>query len=96
MQRKILKTNFERQEQYWKQIKKLMNKKNFKELWHELFLTTRQTTKIRNAFADKMSTDIKLSEAQISNISPDVLNKKSWNFCVINYINMVDISSETY
>ena len=35
--------------------------KNFedKELPHELFLTTRQTTKIRNAFANIMSTDIK-------------------------------------
>ena len=35
---------------------------------HELFLTTRQTTKIRNAFANKISTDIKLSKAQISEI----------------------------
>ena len=38
------------------------------EVLHELFLTTRQTTKIRNAFANNMSTDIKLSKAQISNI----------------------------
>ena len=44
------------------------NKKNFEdeELLHELFLTTRQTTKIRNAFANNMSTDIKVSKAQIS------------------------------
>ena len=35
---------------------------------HELFLTTRQTTKIRNAFANNMSTYIKLSKAQISKI----------------------------
>ena len=34
---------------------------------HELFLT-RQTTKIRNAFANNMSTDTKLSKAQISKI----------------------------
>ena len=34
---------------------------------HELFLTTRQTTKIRNAFAN-MPTDIKLSKAQTSKI----------------------------
>ena len=33
---------------------------------HEIFLTTRQTTKIKNAFDDNMSTDIKLSKAQIS------------------------------
>ena len=35
---------------------------------HELFLTTRKTTKIRNAFGNNMSTDIKLSKAQISKI----------------------------
>ena len=35
---------------------------------HELFLTTIQITKIRNAFANNMSTDIKLSKAQISKI----------------------------
>ena len=44
-----------------------INKKNFEdeELPHELFLTTRQTTKIRNVFVNNMSTDIKLSKAQI-------------------------------
>ena len=43
-------------------------KKNFEdeELPHELFLTTRQTTKIKNVFAKNMSTDIKLSKVQIS------------------------------
>ena len=35
---------------------------------HELFLTTRQTTKLRNAFANNMSTDMKLSKPQISDI----------------------------
>ena len=35
---------------------------------NELFLTTRQTTKIRNAFANNLLTDIKLSKAQISKI----------------------------
>ena len=39
-----------------------------KELSHELFLTTRQTTKERNAFTNNMSTDIKLSKAQISKV----------------------------
>ena len=33
---------------------------------NDLFLLTRQTTKISNAFAKNMSTDIKLSKAQIS------------------------------
>ena len=39
-----------------------INKKNFQdeELPHEFFLTTRQTTGIRNAFTNNMSTDIKL------------------------------------
>ena len=47
-----------------------MNKKNFEpeELLHEFFLITRQTSKIRNAFANNMSTEITLSEAQISKI----------------------------
>ena len=35
---------------------------------HELLLTTRQTTDLRNAIENDMSTDIKLSEAQISKI----------------------------
>ena len=36
------------------------------ELPHELFLTTRQKTKIRNASANNRSMDIKLSIAQLS------------------------------
>ena len=45
-----------------------LNKKNFddEELPQKLFLTTRQTTRIRNTFANNMSTDIKLSKAQIN------------------------------
>ena len=34
----------------------------------ELLLTTRQKTKIRNAYNNNMSTDIKLSQAQINKI----------------------------
>ena len=34
----------------------------------ELLLTTRQKTKLRNAFNNNMSTDLKLSRAQISKI----------------------------
>ena len=47
----------------------IITKKNFqdKELAHELFLTTKQKTKIRNAFANNMSTDIKL-KSQLSKI----------------------------
>ena len=35
---------------------------------NELLLTTRQKTKLRNAFNNNMSTDLKLSKAQISKI----------------------------
>ena len=35
---------------------------------HELLLTTKQKTKLRNAFNNNMSTDLKLSKAQISKI----------------------------
>ena len=35
---------------------------------HELLLTTRQKKKLRNAFNNNMSTDIKLSKAQITKI----------------------------
>ena len=45
--------------------KTLRINKNFEdeELPRELFLTTRQTTKIRYSFDNNMSTDIKLSKA---------------------------------
>ena len=39
-----------------------------KDLPHELLLTTRQKIKLRNAFNNNMSTDLKLSRAQISKI----------------------------
>ena len=39
------------------------------DLPHELLLTTRQKTKLRNAFNNNMSTDLKLSKTQISRIT---------------------------
>ena len=42
---------------------------NGNNLPHELLLTKRQTTKLRNATENNMSTDRKLSKAQISKIS---------------------------
>ena len=44
--------------------------KNFnkEDLPHEFLLTTRQTTKLRNAISNNMSTDIKLSKIQIKKI----------------------------
>ena len=41
---------------------------NGNDLPHELLLTTRQKTKVRNAFNNSMSTDLKLSKAEISKI----------------------------
>ena len=41
---------------------------NGNDLPRELLLTTRQKTKLRNAFNNNMSTDLKLSKAQISKI----------------------------
>ena len=38
------------------------------DLPHELLLTTRQKAKLRNAFDNSMSADLKLSRAQISKI----------------------------
>ena len=45
---------------------------------HESFLTTRQTTKIRNVCANNMSTDIKLSKTQISKIIQSGGSFGSW------------------
>ena len=42
---------------------------NRNDLPHELLLTTRQSTKLRNTNESNMSTDIKLSEAQIFKIN---------------------------
>ena len=42
---------------------------NEKDLPHELLLTTKQKTKLRNALNNNMSTDINLSKAQISKIT---------------------------
>ena len=44
---------------------KMFNENN---LPHQLLLTKRQKTKLRNAFNNNMSTDIKLSKAQITRI----------------------------
>ena len=42
--------------------------KNFNKLLHELLLTTRQNTKLRNAINNNLATDIKLSKAQIKKL----------------------------
>ena len=57
-----------------------LNKKNFEdeELLYDLFLKTRQTTKIRNVFANIMSTDIKLSKVQISKMIQSGESFRSW------------------
>ena len=49
-------------------ITKKKKKIQDKELPHELLLTTRQKTKIKNAFANNISTDIRISKAQLPRI----------------------------
>ena len=44
---------------------RMFNRNN---LLHELFLTQRQITKLRNSIVNNMSTDIKLSKVQVSKI----------------------------
>ena len=50
---------------------------NENNLPHELLLTTRQKAKVRNAFKNNMSTDLKISKAQINKMiqSGGVLSK---------------------
>ena len=57
-----------------------LNKKYFEnqELLHELFLRTRQTSKIRNAFGNNILRDVKLSKAQISRIIQSGGSFGSW------------------
>ena len=45
---------------------------------HELFLPTKQTTRIRNAFTYSMSADIKLSQTHISKIIQSGGSFDSW------------------
>ena len=60
-------------------ILRLTNKKfEDEELTYELLLTTRQTTKIKNVFANNMSTYIRLSKYQISKITPSRGSFGSW------------------
>ena len=49
-------------------LRKSLKMFNGNNLPHELLLTARQKTKVRNAFNNNMSTDLKLSKAQISKI----------------------------
>ena len=47
-------------------ILRINKKKVEDEKWlHELFITIRQTTKVGNAFTNDLTTDIKLSKAQL-------------------------------
>ena len=51
-----------------KQLRMSLKMLDGNDLPHELLLTTRQKTKLRNAFNNNMATDLKLSKAQISKI----------------------------
>ena len=52
----------------WTTLRISLKMFNGKNLPHKLLLTTRQKTKVRNAFNNNMSTDLKLSKAQINKI----------------------------
>ena len=45
---------------------------------HELFITTRQKTKIRNVFVNNISIDVKLNKSQISKIIESGGSFGSW------------------
>ena len=73
-----------------------INKKNVQDeaFSHELFVTKRPATKMRNAFPNNMSTDIKLSKTQTTIIiqsggsfcfSLANLGKKSTNKCCYSF-----------
>ena len=57
-----------------------LNKKNFEdeELPQEFLLTTRHITKRRNAFANDISSEVKLRQAQISKIIQSGGSFSSW------------------
>ena len=59
-----------------------LSTKNFNknEVSHELLLTTRQNTKLRNALNNNSATDIKLSKAQIKKIN---LKMFFWEYSLI-------------
>ena len=61
----------------------ILTEKNFEdeEFPHELFPTARQTTKIKNAFANNISTDIRFSKAQIPKI---IQSGRSFGSCLGN------------
>ena len=54
---------------------------------YKLYLTTRQKTKTRNAFANNISTDIKLSKSQLAKITQwgEFLGKVLGNLDKKNY-----------
>ena len=52
----------------WVTLRMSLKMLNRDDLPHELLLTTRQKTKLRNAFNNNMSTDLKFSGAQIYKI----------------------------
>ena len=75
-----------------------MNAKMFNgnNLPQELLLTTTQTIKLRNSIENNISTDLKLSKAQISKIiqSAGVFSQTSW-YIIKNWIDIFKISHKT-
>ena len=58
---------------------------------HELLLTNRQVSNLRKAFADKSSTDIKLSKIQISKMTqPGRYQIMKWK-ALLKWLNLLKI-----
>ena len=63
---------------------------------HELLLTNRQVSNLRKAFADKSSTDIKLSKIQISKMTqPGRYQIMKWK-ALLKWLNLLKILIHYY
>ena len=65
---KLTDTQLKKLKQLGTTLRMILKMVDGNDLPHELLLTTRQKKKLRNVFSNNMSTDLKLSKAQISKI----------------------------
>ena len=65
---KLTDTQLKKLKQLGTTLRMILKMVDGNDLPHELLLTTRQKKKVRNVFSNNMSTDLKLSKAQISKI----------------------------
>ena len=65
---KLTDTQLKKLKQLGTTLRMILKMVDGNDLPHELLLTTRQKKELRNVFSNNMSTDLKLSKAQISKI----------------------------